>query len=118
MTATERVREEIACKCCRWRDDCDSAPTIEGNPKHRRCAEQLKQADQILAIKGVRVEADDQNHLSQGISWEEFFEMEFDAFAQSLLLHPMNLPRIKKNTVESLAKTFQDWKKMEVKEDG
>ncbi len=55
----ERVREEIAtelCLYCHEHDDKDGYCTVEAP-----CKAALTTADTVLAIKGIRVEADDQS---------------------------------------------------------
>lgn len=51
----KRIREEIACNICDLKVGCE----IFGNPDEGRyCKWVLGQADQILSIKGIAIEAD------------------------------------------------------------
>jgi len=53
----QKLKEQIACELCERKEVCDSYPTIDGEPKHPRCAEQLKKADLILSPY-VKIQAD------------------------------------------------------------
>ena len=45
------MREKIACDTCLRKGVCDSTPTLNGRPKHSKCNDQLKLADQILSLE-------------------------------------------------------------------